>query len=250
MPENTIRIWCHTHPGNSASPSGTDWETFVERFEQTDFGVMFILAKQGAVTANLAIKVNGELAAVEMKTLIDWGNGILANQWKEVIAEKVTPIVYAPIKPAYSKNKNGSTYHPYGAGGGYNDGYGDDYWLYGEQAYGDAPTLQVAMTTAAFKSGSVIAKVHLATPDNMLEVNAMAAKADTIYYVRPYEAYCYCLGYFDMIFENIPPEDYMKYLGADSWLGFVDLLNQEYWLLPTIVDVDEDTKKIEKGGKK
>jgi len=46
-PAQFARLWIHTHPGNSAQPSPTDEETFARAFGQTDWAVMFILAKGG-----------------------------------------------------------------------------------------------------------------------------------------------------------------------------------------------------------
>lgn len=42
-PDNFARIWAHTHPGPSASPSTTDWETFQEVMGDAAWGVMLIL---------------------------------------------------------------------------------------------------------------------------------------------------------------------------------------------------------------
>ena len=44
-PENFARIWAHTHPGPSATPSGTDWDTFQEAMGEAAWGVMLILGQ-------------------------------------------------------------------------------------------------------------------------------------------------------------------------------------------------------------
>ena len=41
-PEEFGRIWCHTHPGASASPSGKDENTFKTEFATTNWAIMFI----------------------------------------------------------------------------------------------------------------------------------------------------------------------------------------------------------------
>jgi len=46
-PEQFARIWIHTHPGASPSPSGTDEATFERCFGGSDWCVMYILAKGG-----------------------------------------------------------------------------------------------------------------------------------------------------------------------------------------------------------
>ena len=52
-PRQFLRIWCHTHPGDSADPSGTDEETFDRVFGQCDWAVMFILARGGETYSRL-----------------------------------------------------------------------------------------------------------------------------------------------------------------------------------------------------
>lgn len=47
QPEQFARIWIHTHPGASPSPSGTDEETFRRCFGGVDWAVMHILAEEG-----------------------------------------------------------------------------------------------------------------------------------------------------------------------------------------------------------
>ena len=46
------RVWAHTHPGDSATPSGTDEETFRDFFgeQDIDFAAMLILAKGNKTT--------------------------------------------------------------------------------------------------------------------------------------------------------------------------------------------------------
>jgi len=47
QPEQFARIWIHTHPGASPSPSGTDEATFERCFGGSDWCVMYILAQGG-----------------------------------------------------------------------------------------------------------------------------------------------------------------------------------------------------------
>lgn len=47
QPEQFARIWIHTHPGASPSPSGTDEDTFDRCFGGVDWAVMHIIAKEG-----------------------------------------------------------------------------------------------------------------------------------------------------------------------------------------------------------
>jgi len=56
-PEQFGRIWLHTHPGNSAQPSGTDEETFGRVFGRCQWAVMFILARTGQCYARLRFNI-------------------------------------------------------------------------------------------------------------------------------------------------------------------------------------------------
>jgi len=56
-PEQFGRIWLHTHPGNSPSPSCTDEETFRRVFGKCQWAVMFILASGGKSFARLRFNV-------------------------------------------------------------------------------------------------------------------------------------------------------------------------------------------------
>ena len=52
-PDQFARCWLHTHPGDSAEPSGLDEETFERVFGRCDWAIMFILARGGATYARL-----------------------------------------------------------------------------------------------------------------------------------------------------------------------------------------------------
>lgn len=70
-PRRCGRVWVHTHPGQSASPSGTDERTFARCFGGADFSVMLILARGGDFYARLQM-VGGINAAVEIPVAVDW----------------------------------------------------------------------------------------------------------------------------------------------------------------------------------
>jgi hypothetical protein len=70
-PEQFGRIWIHTHPGRSASPSSTDEETFSRVFDSCQWAVMFILAKGGETYCRLRFNV-GPGAPVMLNTAIDY----------------------------------------------------------------------------------------------------------------------------------------------------------------------------------
>jgi proteasome lid subunit RPN8/RPN11 len=51
------RIWVHSHPGQSAQPSGVDEATFARCFGGADWAVMLIVAKGGQTFARLQFNV-------------------------------------------------------------------------------------------------------------------------------------------------------------------------------------------------
>ena len=56
-PEQFFRVWVHTHPGNSPTPSGTDEETFQRVFGKCEWAVMCIVAEEGKVYARLCFNI-------------------------------------------------------------------------------------------------------------------------------------------------------------------------------------------------
>ena len=70
-PQRFGRVWLHTHPGNSAWPSGTDEETFTRCFGRTDWAVMAILATEGQTYARLQFNV-GPKAGVQIPVQVDF----------------------------------------------------------------------------------------------------------------------------------------------------------------------------------
>jgi proteasome lid subunit RPN8/RPN11 len=70
-PEQFARIWCHSHPGASPEPSGTDEETFDRVFGACDWAVMFILAETGNTYARLRFSV-GPRAELLIPVQVDY----------------------------------------------------------------------------------------------------------------------------------------------------------------------------------
>ena len=57
QPQQFFRIWCHSHPGDSATPSGIDEATFARVFGKCDWAVMLIVAEDGKTYARLRFNV-------------------------------------------------------------------------------------------------------------------------------------------------------------------------------------------------
>lgn len=106
-PARYARLWCHTHPGTSADPSGTDEETFARVFGGCDWSVMFILARGGETYARLAFSAGprGELLLPVSVDWSDWPDTVfdlpeLVPGWREEFERNIevaTPIL--PEKP-------------------------------------------------------------------------------------------------------------------------------------------------------
>ena len=71
QPLQFARIWLHTHPGNCATPSTKDEDTFENAFGRCDWAVMAILANGGDSSARLRYNV-GIRAEFEIKMKVDW----------------------------------------------------------------------------------------------------------------------------------------------------------------------------------
>jgi proteasome lid subunit RPN8/RPN11 len=74
-----MRVWVHTHPGNSASPSPTDNDTFLDLAKTLPFVVMLIIARGGDTHAELGYFTAGHFFSAEIPVEIDWR----ADSWKE-----------------------------------------------------------------------------------------------------------------------------------------------------------------------
>ncbi|MFN3166974.1 MAG: hypothetical protein ACE37H_07915 [Phycisphaeraceae bacterium] len=92
-PEQFARIWCHTHPGNSASPSSVDEETFDKAFGSCDWAVMFILAKGGQTYARLRFNT-GPGGEMLMRVHIDYSQPFESSDqeaWAEDFMRHIHP---------------------------------------------------------------------------------------------------------------------------------------------------------------
>lgn len=70
-PENSSRIWIHTHPGWSADPSGVDEATLDDDFADQNWVVMMIMAREGAFYARLRHNT-GPGGDILLPVEIDW----------------------------------------------------------------------------------------------------------------------------------------------------------------------------------
>lgn len=93
-PDQFARIWLHSHPGDSAEPSGVDEETFARVFGSCDWAVMAILAKGGQTYARLRFNVGpgGELL---IPMIVDYSYPFAGSDeaaWQTDYEQHITPI--------------------------------------------------------------------------------------------------------------------------------------------------------------
>jgi len=89
-PEQFARIWCHTHPGSSATPSGADEQTFARVFGKCQWAVMFVLGRTGETYARLRFNV-GPGGQVLIPVQVDYSSSAeQALAWSGEYAANVT----------------------------------------------------------------------------------------------------------------------------------------------------------------
>lgn len=100
-PDRFMRVWIHTHPGNSASPSGTDERSWNETFGTMSWAIMFILARGGDTYCRLGMHTEFATMKASLDHEIDWTmeypeNGAQEEwdaEYKRCV-KKPTPAVY------------------------------------------------------------------------------------------------------------------------------------------------------------
>lgn len=112
QPGNCMRVWIHTHPGSSPSPSGTDEATFKELSSKFAYFVMLIIAEKGAKFGRLAFSQGcGGTAPVEWD--VDWtvpGEAVDFDEWTNEYNKLVNIKKFASVGTTYQQ-KTGGTPH-------------------------------------------------------------------------------------------------------------------------------------------
>jgi hypothetical protein len=86
VPESFFRVWCHTHPGDCAQPSGVDEGTFARVFGSCDWAVMFIIAEGGETFARLRFNV-GPNAEMLIPVEVDYSQPFAGSDYAAWTAE-------------------------------------------------------------------------------------------------------------------------------------------------------------------
>ncbi len=66
LPSRWMRVWIHTHPGESCEPSSKDEQTFKEDFGNQDWAVMLIMGKTGKFYARLKVRTDDGIYAEQL----------------------------------------------------------------------------------------------------------------------------------------------------------------------------------------
>ncbi len=100
------RIWLHTHPGESAQPSGVDENTFADVFGKCDWAVMFILSRTGRTYARLAFSA-GPGGSIQLPVSVDWESWPRRatqsdlqkelSQWAQEFESNIHPLISKPF---------------------------------------------------------------------------------------------------------------------------------------------------------
>jgi hypothetical protein len=120
VPNRCGRIWIHTHPGDSASPTGTDEMTFRQGFGDCDWAAMMILAKGGETYARLRLRT-GPGIEVLLPVEVLWEDlpyrletedlKGLTDLWAEEFSDNIHPV------PLWQPEKESEKNAPSGAAG-------------------------------------------------------------------------------------------------------------------------------------
>jgi proteasome lid subunit RPN8/RPN11 len=92
-PDQFARIWIHTHPGDSPTPSHTDEATFTRVFGKSDWAAMFILASGGDVYSRLRIGVSPQVEVLT-DVAVDYESqfaGCDFEAWEQEYLQNVIP---------------------------------------------------------------------------------------------------------------------------------------------------------------
>lgn len=104
-PNQLLACWCHTHPGTSVTPSGTDWDTFADH-NAADWAAMIILGKDGSLGAHIRQKGVMWEPVKAIVVDVDW-----ENMGSPDVAARITPRAW---EEEYVRNiwPSARDYHP------------------------------------------------------------------------------------------------------------------------------------------
>ena len=110
QPNQFLRIWIHTHPGDSPNPSGQDESTLNDVFGRADWAIMYIIARGGSQYCRMRLNV-GPGIDLTLDPTMEWrGQFAEANheRWVEEYRRNVTN--------GYYSSNSYATGYSYGSG--------------------------------------------------------------------------------------------------------------------------------------
>lgn len=133
------KMMIHSHPGNSNTPSGTDWENFKSIYGEKELPVMLIISKDHKVSAHTIVPLSlwNEKTIIEITVLIE-EESFNVSEIKEDIKKKVKPYRSKTLPTSLFSN----SYKGYQSTGFYDDfkpsndfyGYGKSYEKEGKES--------------------------------------------------------------------------------------------------------------------
>ena len=154
------RIWIHTHPGFSSSPSGTDEDTFERLFKGSSWGIMMIMGND-SYSCRMSIQVGPctysvEIPVVIERTLVDSQE---AEDWKDELVQAVKRERAPEVGNIVGFGQHPQLYGGYGGYGGLDD-YTDEDTTSGElraMGYGEG-VLEAASGLSTEEIGELLAE--------------------------------------------------------------------------------------------
>lgn len=104
-----MRVWIHTHPGNSATPSSTDQKSWEATFGDFSWALMFIIARGGNTSCELRVKNDFITLTYQMKDSIDWSRPCPVEGDREKWDAEYDRCVREPVAVVHHHNSHFNT---------------------------------------------------------------------------------------------------------------------------------------------
>jgi proteasome lid subunit RPN8/RPN11 len=185
FPVNFMRIWIHTHPNMSTAPSGTDENTFSEKFGDCDWAIMFILGDDNKYSC--ALQYNREpKGRFQIKIEID--REFACEEWDKELEEKVSKKVYVNTT---SRSNYGCNCYGYGAYDGYSNGFD---WKEHNKKYGQKKTNVTNCTTAKKDVNNATKEIlEKAVKETKSDSDSQAKTLEDVYDFADWDDLCDCI---------------------------------------------------------
>ncbi len=109
-PEQFARIWLHSHPGDSPTPSATDEETFQRVFGNCQWAVMFVISQKNNTHVRLSFNV-GPGGQVLIPTEVDYSEdfgGSDRELWDTEYAANISAFDWLKQEPCEERTAAGN----------------------------------------------------------------------------------------------------------------------------------------------